>query len=433
MRFLLIIVAVILTLPGCSMLVAESQKRNDLWEQYTAEAVSAHRRSKLYDAEAKYRAAIDVAKKFHATDPRRYNTMISLADVLREQGKYEEAENLYSEAISWFETWSRTAKTDEVLNRGGKVIADGYYGLGCLAEHRKDLVRAKDMYEKSRKITLAKYGAVRSYQDATEALARIADAQGDAATAAKLRAGTSDAILSQMGRPKFGKPIDPSKRAQREAEEEKHHYKRWQDESTKYGANSGRAVSAALNLMRHYKDQDKYTEALKLGDRYLNDASFRDKHFKAMVLNQQADTLEKTGDSKGSLVAGREALALATDLNEVEEIAAAKTHIGLALKDDPKMRGEAIKNLRDAWDVQRNYNIESIFWNTSLALGELYMEEKRYGDAQVVLKESVLAQGPRENHMMRLTLEAASMAYRLGGKTKEADEFAARAEQIGKH
>lgn len=417
MRFLLVVIGASLTLSGCSL---ESQKRNELWEQYTAEAVSAERRQKLDVAQAKYELAIDLADKFQKSDPRRTTTLVSLAEVLRKQGKDAEATKLFEEGIGAYEKWSGTVKSEEALLRVGKRIAVAYLGYGYQLEKQGKLPQAKDMFTKARKLTWQASAGTRVYDDATAALARICDATGDKAAAEKLRRSTAVALVEQLQ----GSEAKPGDKLLTFDDREKQPVLLYEETCTKYGVGSNEALTAATNLIQHYVREEKYGQSLALIRKYLNDLQIKDQHYRLMLLNLQAGCQRELHEDKESLASAQEALEIATALKEEEEMAVARFHIGMIQNADPKLRDEAIANLRAAWNVQRGYNRDPLFWRTSLELGKMYTEDGKYSDAEFVLRESILAQGLAQGHrkgskILRATVDAIKDAYRRDKKPQE--------------
>ncbi|MFN8657092.1 MAG: hypothetical protein U0105_12200 [Candidatus Obscuribacterales bacterium] len=425
MRFLLIIIAGTLTLSasGCSFAGVESQKRNDLWEQYTAEAVSAERRQKLDVAQAKYEQAIDLADQFQKSDPRRTTTVVSLAEVLRKQGKEEEAAKLFEEGISSYEKWSGTVKSEEALLRVGKPMAVAYLGYGYILEKQGKLPQAKELFSKARKLSWHTSAGTRVWDEATEALARVLAATGQTAEAEKLRRTTAGAMVEQL---QSSEPKPGEKRITFE-EREKQHALLYEQTRTKYGDSSAEALTAATNLIQHYVREEKYVQAMPIIQKYLQDPHITDRHYRVMLLNLQAGCQREMHQTKDSLASAQEALEIATALKEEEEMSVAKFHIGMIQRDDPKLQKEAITNLRAAWDVQRGYNVDPMFWSTSLELGKMYTNAGDYSDAEMVLRESILAQGDRKySKMLRASVDAIQDVYRRDKKPQEAALYESR-------
>ena len=70
-----------------------------MWERYNLMAQTAMNQGKPQEAENLYRNAVAEAESFDAKDPRLANTLNSLANCLRNQGKYPEAEQSYKRAL----------------------------------------------------------------------------------------------------------------------------------------------------------------------------------------------------------------------------------------------------------------------------------------------------------------------------------------------
>lgn len=421
MRLLLIVVALTLALPGCTMLGVESQKRNQLWEQYTAEGHSAERHHKLDVAEAKYREALDMTTAFHKSDPRRCMTALSLADVLQLEGKDAEAKQLYEEALAWYEAWSKTVKEDEALNRGGRQVAAGYLGLATIHERQGNLQLAKENFKKSRDFSMCAFAGSRVFKSANDGYIRMLEATGEKAEAEKVRSRSSDAVVASLTNPKPGPSYEETANKS---------LKLMQEEVTKYGATSERGLAASVNAIQYLRNREQYEAALKMTDELLNNPELHDKHFRAMLLNMRASCLIGTKRDAAGLESAKQALAVATELNENEEIAAARYHIGLAQSKDPKTRDEAIENLRAAWDVQKDYNVDPMFWHNSLELARLYADKGSLSEAHAVLNESILAQTERESLIMRDTLLAMAAVCSRENKPEEAARYEKKAANL---
>jgi tetratricopeptide (TPR) repeat protein len=71
-----------------------------MWERYNVSAQQALSQGKLAEAENFFRMALAEAKKLPPNDPKIPTTINNLANCLRQQSRYADAEPLYKEAIS---------------------------------------------------------------------------------------------------------------------------------------------------------------------------------------------------------------------------------------------------------------------------------------------------------------------------------------------
>ncbi|MBP9090015.1 tetratricopeptide repeat protein [bacterium] len=70
-----------------------------MWERYNLMAQNAMNQGKPQEAEDLFRSAIAEAEKLDAKDPKLANSLNNLANCLRNQGKYPEAEQNYKRAL----------------------------------------------------------------------------------------------------------------------------------------------------------------------------------------------------------------------------------------------------------------------------------------------------------------------------------------------
>jgi len=70
-----------------------------MWERYNVSAQQAMSQGKTTEAESFFRMALAEAEKLPPHDPKLATTMNNLANCLRHQGRYADAEPLYKQAI----------------------------------------------------------------------------------------------------------------------------------------------------------------------------------------------------------------------------------------------------------------------------------------------------------------------------------------------
>jgi tetratricopeptide (TPR) repeat protein len=70
-----------------------------MWERYNNMAQNAMAQGKHADAEGQFRLAVKEAESFDAKDPKLATSLNSLANCLRQQGKFPEAEECYKRAL----------------------------------------------------------------------------------------------------------------------------------------------------------------------------------------------------------------------------------------------------------------------------------------------------------------------------------------------
>lgn len=70
-----------------------------MWERYNLMAQNAMNQGKPQEAETLFRSAVTEAESFDAKDPKLANSLNNLANCLRNQGKYPEAEQHYKRAL----------------------------------------------------------------------------------------------------------------------------------------------------------------------------------------------------------------------------------------------------------------------------------------------------------------------------------------------
>jgi tetratricopeptide (TPR) repeat protein len=71
-----------------------------MWERYNMSAQQAMSQGKATDAENFFRLALAEAEKMPPNDPKVLTTLNNLANCLRQQGRFSDAEPLYKKAIA---------------------------------------------------------------------------------------------------------------------------------------------------------------------------------------------------------------------------------------------------------------------------------------------------------------------------------------------
>jgi tetratricopeptide (TPR) repeat protein len=71
-----------------------------MWERYNLSGQQAMSSGKAVEAESAFRLALQEAEKIGRDDPKVAQTCINLANCLRQQGKFADAEPLYKRAIA---------------------------------------------------------------------------------------------------------------------------------------------------------------------------------------------------------------------------------------------------------------------------------------------------------------------------------------------
>jgi tetratricopeptide (TPR) repeat protein len=102
---------------GLSLTTTKSLPSNTferLWQTYMRQGGQAYRGKDLAEAETMYRGAVKVAEKFPVGDKRLATTLTNLGAVLRDAGKWEEAETVFKRAL---------AIKDEHLDPGDPSLA----------------------------------------------------------------------------------------------------------------------------------------------------------------------------------------------------------------------------------------------------------------------------------------------------------------------
>lgn len=70
-----------------------------MWERHNVAGQQAMSQGRMQDAEAQFKLALVEAEKFGTADPKVPQTLNNLANCLRQQGRYAEAEPHYKKAI----------------------------------------------------------------------------------------------------------------------------------------------------------------------------------------------------------------------------------------------------------------------------------------------------------------------------------------------
>jgi tetratricopeptide (TPR) repeat protein len=117
-----------------------------MWERYNISAQQAQSQGKTAEAENFHRMALAEAEKIAHNDPKVVMSLNSLANCLRQQGRYTEAEPLYKKAIDLKE------KTVGVLHTDLVSLLDNYAKMlrlsGRAAEADKLDQRAQKIFSR---------------------------------------------------------------------------------------------------------------------------------------------------------------------------------------------------------------------------------------------------------------------------------------------
>lgn|SRR5690606_21762227 len=91
-----------------------------MWERYNVGGQQAMTSGNHQEAERSFRMAVDEARKFGPKDNKLATSLNNLANCLRAQGKFEDAEGIYKEAITAKE------QSDGPFSEGLVSILDNY-------------------------------------------------------------------------------------------------------------------------------------------------------------------------------------------------------------------------------------------------------------------------------------------------------------------
>lgn len=430
-----------LTLQSCGMLTAETERRNQLWEQYTAQALAAEREKKYQEAERLYKQALEIASKFPKTDLRSTLTAIDLAKIYHAEGKDEIAQDTYEDAIAAYEQWKPSRAEHEEENRIGKKMASCYQGLAEIYAANNRVADAEKMYEKALEFTKKGYYTRRFINELREEYAVFLRKNGNSKKADALLE-PAKAISEGFEASVTNKSMVDLEwtRARGEASNaagkgDLHRAAQIcaqaaSDARTKYGADDQRTIEMMIDQANYLAQAKKLAEADAVLKAALRDHGEKKDPVLGLLYNAMSQVHFDMKKYEQAVEDGKRAGAVGRELTEGQIESDGYFLVANAYRQMGR-RQDTIDYLKQAQKARSGYSYDYAYYLIVNTLGEMYIEDERLSDARTLLEEAASMQKKfQPTREYERTLHNLAQVYEKQGETDKARQALAEIKRV---